>query len=114
MKRVLAMLIWLAPVAAHAESERWECQPSGIGFNNAREPAIVLTINNDGETGTIMVAGTVHQASYIVQGFNRRWDFGLGSSQSDGFDYAFLIHPDGRGLYYEFRHNPPGETVEPR
>lgn len=49
--------------------------------------------------GFVVVAGTSHNALYSVQGFNRRWDFG--PSDRPG-NYAFIIEPDGTGLYYEF------------
>jgi len=33
-----------------------------------------------------------------VEGFNRRWDFGMEEDNT----YAFVIEPDGDSTYYDF------------
>jgi hypothetical protein len=46
-----------------------------------------------------MPARTSAYTSFEVAGFNRRWDFG---PKSHPTQYAFVIKPDGTGLYYDF------------
>jgi hypothetical protein len=44
---------------------------------------------------------------YGRKGLNHRWDWG-----PHGNDYAFVIKPDGTGLYYDFSLAPSGEEVK--
>ena len=44
---------------------------------------------------------------YRRKGINHRWDWG-----PNGNDYAFVIKPDGTGLFYDFSPVPEGETVK--
>ena len=59
--------------------------------------------------GTIKVEGIVQDAAYSSEGLTHRWDFDL--NQDDGtYDAAFVIRPDGKGLYYYFGSQ---KSVEP-
>ena len=96
-------------LAGAANAETFECQ-TGAFWLDGYEIIVVATINEDGETGTIKVAGVIHQTAYRVEGFDRRWSFG---SQDDGnFDYVFILQPDGTGIYYDFSSVEVGESVE--
>lgn len=44
---------------------------------------------------------------YGRKGINHRWDWG-----PNGGDYAFIIKPDGTGLFYDFSSVPSGEQVK--
>ena len=44
---------------------------------------------------------------YERTGLDHRWDWG-----PNGTDYAFIIKPDGTGLYYDFTSVPKGETTK--
>jgi len=77
--------------------EKWECKDySADGWKTI---LVTATVDNGRETGTIAVAGVTYYAAFHVAGFNRRWDFG---PKSDPVLYAFVIKPDGTGLYYDF------------
>jgi hypothetical protein len=100
---VLSLL--LAQVAG---AETFKCQ-AGILWDDGAKVVVVASINEDGKTGAIKVAGVTHQAQYRVQGFDRRWDFGL---QDDGsFDYAFVLRPDGAAVYFDFSGVDLGESA---
>lgn len=45
--------------------------------------------------------------NYQRKGINHRWDWG-----PNGSDYAFVINPDGTGLFYDFSSAPEGELVK--
>jgi len=62
---------------------------SGLGF-------ILYDGGNSGES-----------THYGRKGLNHRWDWG-----PNGADYAFIIKPDGTGLYYDFSSVPSGEQVK--
>jgi hypothetical protein len=47
--------------------------------------------------------------SYRRDGLNHRWDWGPNKN-----DYAFVIKPDGVGLYYDFTVVPKGEPTKAR
>ena len=66
-------------------------------------------IDENGISGTIRVAGTIHNTAYRVAGFNRRWDFGPSNDLT--YDYALVIQPDGSAFYYDFSSAESGETV---
>ena len=92
------LLHLLFALFAAAPVETWECRDyMESGWNNI---IVVATIDEDRTTGSIEVAGTTQETIYHVEGFNRRWDFGL--KKDGGFSYSFLIKPDGTGLYYDF------------
>jgi hypothetical protein len=46
-------------------------------------------------------------AYYHRTGLEHRWDWG-----PNGADYAFVIKPDGTGLYYDFSSVPYGENTK--
>jgi len=43
---------------------------------------------------------------YMRAGLNHRWDWG-----PNGAEYAFVIQPDGKGLYYDFTAVSKGEST---
>ncbi len=49
------------------------------------------------------------QMIYRLDGIDRRWNWGL--SSNSGYDYSFVVKPDGTGLYYSFRRKDT--NVEP-
>lgn len=59
---------------------------------------VVATINEDGRTGEVSVAGARHEAVYRVFGFDRTWAF---VDEDEGTVYKFRIEPDGDGTSYE-------------
>ncbi|CAH8189324.1 hypothetical protein [Vibrio aestuarianus] len=45
---------------------------------------------------------------YERKGLNHRWDWGSGTD----LNYAFIIKPDGTGLYYDFSSVRPGDSTK--
>ena len=43
--------------------------------------------------------------SYQRKGVDQRWDWG-----PSGSDFAFVLEPDGTGLFYDFSNVPKGEA----
>ena len=81
-----------------ANVERWGCGDfvDGCLF---RCP-VTLTADLDDESGTVKLAGIVKSTQFEIRGVERRWNWCL---DSDGrFDCAFVIEPDGDGMYYDF------------
>lgn len=106
--RYAALILIL--LAGTANAETFKCK-SGTYWDSSKI-VVIATINEDGESGTIKVAGVTYQARYKVKGFDRRWDFGL---QDDGtFDYAFILKPGGNATYYDFSSAESGESVSGR
>ena len=86
--------------------EEWRCGE----FLNARSDTLIIARIFEGKaTGAINVAGTTHSTDYEVEGFKRRWDWGL--SEDKTYDYAFTITPEGKGLYYDFSHTELGTGI---
>ena len=67
---------------------------------------------SNGDFGEVSVAGTTHLASFEIAGLNRRWDFGYDEIK-ESYLYAFVIEPDGTGLYLDFSTSSDG-TAKPR
>lgn len=89
----------LASAGAYAEPiEIWECRD----VNSMTGELLVTAVVNQGrKTGSIDVAGVTHHTRFYVDGFERRWDFGL--TKDGSYRYAFTIEPNGMAKYYEFQ-----------
>ena len=123
MRMILRLVVCVAlmgvciPVQAQGSgttTEKWRCFDR---YDSGKKRALVkLTrVTEDGGKsgfGEVSVAGITHKASFKVEGFDRRWDFG-DESIWDPYLYAFIIYPDGRGAYYDFS-GTDGKQVPPR
>lgn len=103
----LGLLLAFSAVSAD-ELERvvFECRVDSYGASN--KIVLVATMFPGESIGWIDVADTRHLTTYRVTGVNRRWDWGDG-----GESYAFVIKPDGEGLYYDFSFIEDGGTTTP-
>ena len=92
-----------------SEGERWGC--FALSDYNKKTTLFALTRMRVGgqEFGEVSVADTIHPASFKIAGLNRRWDFDYDQSRKI-YIYAFLITPDGTGLYYDFSTSPDGQA----
>ena len=107
MKRLIILtMLYLSAGSAYG-SETWDCKTPIFG----EEVLVTAIIHDSKTTGQIEVAGVTHSTSYGVEGFDRRWIF---DSNDSGYDYAFVISPDGVGYYYDFTMAKPGEITQPR
>ena len=84
--------------------ETWRCFAR---FDFAKETVLFTLYRLEGDaSGLVSLPGlSPHPASFRVAGLNRRWDWG------DSV-YAFIIKPDGTGLYYDFSMSEDG-TAKP-
>ena len=92
--------------------ETWECFDP---FDHNRTTPLVTLTRLGGVSegyGEVYVAGEVHPAAFEIRGLNWRWDFGCNEREATYPD-AFVLAPDGVGLYYDFRPSDDG-TAEPR
>lgn len=78
--------------------EVWECTDV---FGSWSDVLAVASIFEGRNLGKIQVAGTTHITQYSVDGFDRRWDFGL--QKDETFQYSFIVSPNGSASYYDFR-----------
>ncbi|MCY4514560.1 MAG: hypothetical protein OXC69_05430 [Candidatus Tectomicrobia bacterium] len=81
--------------------ETWECYDR---FDRVRAPPLVILTRLGGLSegyGQVFVGGEAQPAAFQVQGINRRWDFGCDAERM-AHPFAFIIEPDGSGLYYNF------------
>jgi hypothetical protein len=82
--------------------ESWNCtEPLG---KEILVVAVRFRVEGDAhDQGAIKLAGTTQYGSYEVKGFDRRFDFGnSGDYKKPDYIYAFIIKPDGTGLYFDF------------
>jgi hypothetical protein len=66
-------------------------------FSDSDLTGIGFVIYDGGNSGS--------PTSYSRKGINHRWDWG-----PNGIDFAFVVKPDGTGLFYDFT-NANGESV---
>jgi hypothetical protein len=90
-------LLSMKVAAAAAPIEIWECKE---GYDSWDNILVIATVEDGRQYGEILVAGVTHKSQFQIQGFDRRWDFGL--AENGRFKYAFVIAPNGRGSYYDF------------
>ncbi len=107
--RYAALLLILLAGTANA-GETFKCQAGSIWFSG-QPIVIVLTVDDEGKSGTIKVAGVTYTAMYRVQGFNRRWDFRQHDNAT--FDYAFVMQASGNASYYDFSKAERGDETSP-
>lgn len=78
--------------------EIWECRD--FFADDWKNILVRATVDSGRTKGTIAVAGVTHEAKFQVEGFDRRWDFGL--SAEGRYRYAFTIEPNGDAKYFDF------------
>jgi hypothetical protein len=106
-KRFVAVVLLATSAVAHANPvESWECKDL---LERSSSVLVTATVESGRDKGTISVSGIKHTTAFRVAGFNRRWDFGR--SPGGGYQYAFIIEPNGDGQYYEFNSD---STAKPR
>lgn len=92
--------------------EMWRC----FATNDYNKTTVLITLTRMRggirEFGEVSVAGTTYSTPFRIVGLNRRWDFGSNESR-DRYPYAFVIEPDGTGLYFDFSTSTDG-TAKPR
>ena len=103
MKFELELIIAVVLIASVAKAqaspvEIWKCKDWRKSASWSKT-LVTASIDAGRKKGKITVSGITHTANYRVSGFNRRWDFGL---QEDGFQYSFIIKPNGNAAYYDF------------
>jgi len=115
IRYLLAISLLVAFSTANAQDEQekvvFECQ-AGAWWTSGDEIVLTATMFPGMMIGGIDVAGTSHSTAYRVAGVNRRWDWG--NDGDDSYNYAFVIEPDGTGLYYDFSWTEKGETTNSR
>jgi hypothetical protein len=102
MKLLVAVVLLIASATASAMGqakpvEKWECKE--FLADGWKKILVTATVDSGRASGTIAVAGVAWYTAFGVEGFNRRWDFG---PKDHATRYAFVIEPDGTGLYYDF------------
>ncbi|MCE2521516.1 MAG: hypothetical protein J4G15_17285 [Alphaproteobacteria bacterium] len=96
-------------LSAPATGERWLCYTGFRIFDPDPSPPVVV-LTREGETdqaigpGRILVADVLYDATFRIEGLDRRWDW------NDGMD-SVSIEPSGGAAYYNFRLLEPGETI---
>ena len=102
MKLLIAVVLLIASGTASAVAqakakpvEKWECKD----YVEPGKVLVTATVDSGRTSGTIAVAGVTYTTAFGVTGFDRRWDFG---PKEHPAQYAFIIKPDGAGLYYDF------------
>jgi len=107
MNRILYFIVAVPCIAQADIIETWSCTET---YNS--EVLAVAYVNKGRETGEIKVAGITHKAKFRVQGFERRWDFGL-NKKDFSYNYAFVVKPNGAAAYYDFSSSKTGKSVQP-
>jgi len=89
MKRLFYMMLFF-PLVANGQ---WTCSnylDNGMDMLYQLGPKYILSVIDNEKI----------EADYHREGLTYRWDWG---DTPGKYDYAFIIKPDGLGLYYDFR-----------
>ncbi len=94
-------------------TEKWQCFDLWDSYEKTALVKLTRTIEKDERSGfgEVLVAGVTHKALFRVEGLNRRWDFGK-ETRTGAYSYAFVIEPDGTGVYLDFSHVEPGVQIK--
>ena len=113
------------PMAPDAERKTWTCY--ALSDFRKKTPLISLTSGALGvenvAVGRVAVSGVLKLAVVRSVGLNLRWDFGdfdighfadapVWEEFEQHIQYAFVLKPDGTGLYYDFSTSDDG-TAKP-
>jgi len=90
------------------------CRLSASTYRDARESCRILVEIGRFEAASLSEAGFIlydgsssgELTSYQRRGVNQRWDWG-----PNGVEFAFVLKPDGTGLFYDFSNVRQGETT---
>lgn len=100
MRQFVAVVLLIASAMAYASPvEVWECRD--LHARNWESILVTATVESGRKKGNISVAGVTHEAVFQVEGFDRRWDFGLLANRS--YRYSFVIKPNGDAIYFDFK-----------
>lgn len=69
-------------------------------FTNSKLSGSGFVLHDGGNSGEL--------TNYGRKGINHRWDWG-----PNGSEFAFIIEPDGRGIFYDFSSAQLGERIKP-
>jgi hypothetical protein len=85
----------------------WRCKDYFDGGKTVVEVGF-FTSTDFHDLGFILYDGTYRgeTTNYQRKGVNHRWDWG-----PNGYEYAFVIKTDGKGLFYDFSGVDNGEKV---
>ncbi len=94
--------------------ETWKCHESYSTESNPKTLVEVGFINEIENLGFILYEGTDSGTVSVYQrrGINHRWDWKDNSEKRNS--YAFVIEPDGTGLFYDFSNVDVGESTNAR
>jgi hypothetical protein len=108
------ILILLAGQTYAADYINFSCQ-AGTYWKPDGEVLVEATFYPDTGIGLVQVTGGHYVAMYKLNGFNHRWDFSANPEtvKTRGFEYSFVIEPDGTGLYYDFSASDSGTKTRP-
>jgi hypothetical protein len=96
-KSLLLTFTLMSMKATAAPIEIWECKEA---YGSWDKILVLATIEDGRQYGEVLVAGVTHKSQFQIQGFDRRWDFGL--AKDGNLKYAFVIAPNGSASYYDF------------
>ena len=94
---ITLVLLIVGEVAQAKPVEVWECKDVFASWDTI---LVTATVEDGRQKGNIYVAGVTYVADFQVAGFDRRWDFG--ARPKSGYQYAFIIEPNGGASYYDF------------
>jgi TonB C terminal len=95
--------LFLFTSAFASAGDVFECTDPVGRFDDDQPVVVVATVNNDGETGQIDVAGVTYATDYTVIGFDRRWGSG---GNDEIYEFLLLIKPNGDATYMNFGDDP--------
>ena len=109
--RILTLNGFTVSEEDHGGVERWYAVDK---YSNDDEVRIQVGYFKENNVGFILYEnGSIGElANYSRRGMDLRWDWGS-NGYGTNYKYAFVIEPDGTGLYYDFSTSQDG-TAKPK
>lgn len=105
-------------IAQGATAEEFNCTKDRY----SSEVLVKAFVDKESGKASIHAAGETHEAVYYVQGFDRRWEFGLddpievlypSGEKAMRLPYLFIIRPNGVSSYYDFSQTKNSDDTVP-
>jgi hypothetical protein len=96
--------------------ETWKCHEFYSYASNPKTLVEIGIIKELANLGFILYDGTDSGTLtvYSRRGINHRWDWEGDWEGEGGYNYSFVLQPDGTGLFYDFSNVDEGESTNAR
>jgi len=108
----MKLVFWFFLLALSIESANADDFFDCRALTNLRgEVAAKLYVSSDRKVSFVYMAGEKFSSNYMLDGVDRRWDFGPTGNE---YRMAIVLFPSGSANFYDFNDLDVGQKTKPR